>query len=540
MSRDLQVTLGPRRAWSTVGTTRATGFAFRGETLLGADDLAAVIDAAPAEGLQPMLRRLTGSFAAIRESRDGVDAIVDDIRGIPLYSVEDGSRWIVTDDPLHVAPDARRAGSSWTTRAELLKSSFVSGIDTLLDAVHEAEAGAFLRIPSGAGEPLTSCGYYTFEPNVDPDTSGALVDAGLEVHRAAVERTIRFADGALIVVPLSAGLDSGILAALLSTSGLERDQILTFTFGQSGNRESEVSRRVADALGLRWTFVPYTEAMWQDVARQSRWPGYLAWASSLAAAPGFTDIPAVSSLREQELVPEGSVVVPGHTLGFLAGSFIPGGLARRRRGSRADVIDAILRTYYKYRSDDLVATLVGVRASEVAEALRERVDHALPATPASMPPEQLVGLTEQFGWKERQAKMIVNGVRAYEDQGLRWAVPWWDREVIDFWSSVPLEQRVGQRLRRELAQRVGWPEGSRSRLDSLQERVERNVRMLRLDGPAKKVRNLARRATRHSRYHDDELACLALFGEERFLASYTGTQVPRAFLSEDVLSALDR
>ena len=538
-ARDVTVVVGPRRKWSIVDGTRATGFAFRENRLLDAEALARLVDAAPIESLSSLLEGLTGSFAIMRETPDAAYAIVDDIRGIPLYRVVDGGQHVVTDDPLHTSPDARARGGDWTTHAELLKSSCVTGADTLLDDVRQVEAGSLLRIPIDPDEAETSERYYRFRPNLDPDTSQDLAEIGVEVHRAAVHRMIRFAGDALIVVPLSAGLDSGILAALLAASEVDREQILTFTFGRPGNRESEVSRRVADTLGLRWEFVPYSESTWEDLARQAWWPEYLAWSSSLAGAPGFTDIPAVFELRRRELLPDGSVVAPGHTLGFISGSFIPGSLLQRRRGSRADVVDGVLGAYYKYRSEDSIGALLGQSATDVTEALRERADRALPATSPSMPREELVSLTEEFGWKERQAKMIVNGVRAYEHQDLRWAVPWWDREVLDFWARVPLRQRVGQVLRRELAELAAWPTSSRSMLDDLQDRLDRTVHVLGLDGPAKRMRNLARRSTKRSRYHQDEMACLALFGEARFLESYEGTQTPRAFLAEDVLSALD-
>jgi hypothetical protein len=134
--------------------------------------------------------------------------------------------------------------------------------------------------------------------------------------------------------------------------------------------------------------------------------------------------------------------------------------------------------------------------------------------------------------------MIVNSVRAYEHQGLRWALPWWDREVIDFWAGVTLRARVGNRLRRDLASFVGWPVATRSQLARAQASLERQARILTLDQAAKKLRNLARSSTTRSRYRNEELACLALFGETRYQASFHGTETPRAMLAEDVLATL--
>ena len=536
----VRVIVGPRREWSVVGGTRATGFGFRGETLLRSAELAGLIEGTGPELLPSLLDELTGSFAAIKESPGAVHAMVDEIRGIPLYCI-DGNPRVVTDDPRHADPSVHLRGCGWERKAEFLKSTTVSGTGTLLDGVLGAEAGSMLRVPTDPAQPVAVVPWYAFRSGLDPDTSSDLVELGFETHRAAVARTLRFAGDALVVVPLSAGLDSGILAALLTRSGLDvaAEQILTYTFGRTGNRESEVSRRVAETLGLRWEFVPYSEATWQRVASEPWWPDYLADASSLAGVPGYDDLPAIAHLRTRGLVPDGSVVVPGHTLGFISGSFIPGSLLRRGRGSRTDLIDAVIATYYKYRSDRVLAELTGRRESEVTEAVRERADRSLRETPASIPRAHLVSLADEWGWKERQAKMIANSVRVYEHQSLRWALPWWDRQVLDFWARVPLRQRVGQRLRRAIAERVEWPTTSRSMLDSLEALLDRSVRMASLDLPAKKLRNLARRSNKRSRYHGDPLACLALFGEDRFMRSFHGTETPRALLAEDVLRSLE-
>ena len=535
----VRVAVGSTRAWSTAGDARATGYAFRGEKLLRAEQLAAAVDATPPDALAALLDELTGSFAAVKESPDAAYAIVDQIRAIPLFCVEHGGCRVVTDDPVETIPGVLERPSHWAKRAELLECLCVTGPDTLLDGVRQVEAGSLLKIPTAWDEAVESRPWYAFRPNLDPDTPESLLEKALGTHRAAVKRTVRFADDALIVVPLSAGRDSGILATLLAQSGVDREQVLTYTFGRRGNRESEVSRRVAATLGLRWELVEYSDAMWSALAREPWWPGYLTWASSLAGVPGFADLPATSELRRRGLVPDGSVVVPGHSLDFPAGSHIPGMLLRRHQGSRGDVVDAVLTAYYKYRSDDVVAAMVGRSTADVAEAVRERVELSVPPTPASMSREQLVSVTDEWGWKERQAKLIVNSVRVYEHHDLRWALPWWDREVLDFWARVPLRQRVGHPLRDELAEVAGWPTTAPSTLGSLQSWLEHQARTLALDGVAKKVRNAARRVTKRSRYRHDELACFGLFGEERFVRSFHGTETPRAILAEDLLESLD-
>jgi asparagine synthase (glutamine-hydrolysing) len=64
------------------------------------------------------------------------------------------------------------------------------------------------------------------------------------------------------VVPLSGGLDSRIIVAMLKRLGVE--DVICFTYGKKGNREAEISRQVAEALGYRWYFVEYTKEKLYD------------------------------------------------------------------------------------------------------------------------------------------------------------------------------------------------------------------------------------------------------------------------------------
>ncbi len=100
------VVVGPRREWSAVGGARVTGYAFRGDQLLRAEQLAATVDATAPDALPALLDDLTGSFAAIKETPDAAYAIVDPIRGMPLFCVEEQGRRVVTDDPLDAVPGA--------------------------------------------------------------------------------------------------------------------------------------------------------------------------------------------------------------------------------------------------------------------------------------------------------------------------------------------------------------------------------------------------------------------------------------------------
>ena len=58
---------------------------------------------------------------------------------------------------------------------------------------------------------------------------------------------------------------------------------------------------------------------------------------------------------------------------------------------------------------------------------------------------------EFLDFNERQAKFIVNSVRAYEFFGYEWRIPLWDTELINFFLKVPMKYRISQDLYKKYA-----------------------------------------------------------------------------------------
>jgi asparagine synthase (glutamine-hydrolysing) len=54
-------------------------------------------------------------------------------------------------------------------------------------------------------------------------------------------------------------------------------------------------------------------------------------------------------------------------------------------------------------------------------------------------------------FNERQAKFIINSVRAYEFFGYEWRMPFWDTELINFFLKVPMKYRINQDLYKKYA-----------------------------------------------------------------------------------------
>jgi len=131
-------------------------------------------------------------------------------------------------------------------------------------------------------------------------------------------RLIEIANGRAIVVPLSGGYDSRLIVLMLKRLGYEN--IITFTYGRPGNKESEVSRKVAELLGLQWEFVPYSNEDWYRWYNSSERKDYSKLAGNSCSLPHIQDWPAVWQLKNKNLIPGDCIFVPGHSGDLPAGS----------------------------------------------------------------------------------------------------------------------------------------------------------------------------------------------------------------------------
>jgi asparagine synthase (glutamine-hydrolysing) len=252
-------------------------------------------------------------------------------------------------------------------------------------------------------------------------------------------------------VPLSAGLDSRFIASGLAAAGYAK--VHCVAYGRAGNREAVTSRTIAQRLGYRWSFVPYTTATVRAAWATADHRAYEAYADSLTSIPFPQDYLALTALRARGELPPGTVVVNGQTGDFITGNHVSRALAGNASGSDAArltrILDALVAKHFKHWSG--LATperLARIRALLTAEIA------AVGGLPAD--PGRDHGVYEYSEFVDRQTKYVINGQRLYEYFGLDWRLPLWDRPYLDFWARAPRDAKVGQALYRRVLLRDDW------------------------------------------------------------------------------------
>ncbi len=445
------------RRWSRYDSAAVRGRAFANGTLLEGADLAArfgdTIDgnAGSLEGVASVAATLEGFYAAVVDTDEETLLVADGARSIPLYYTSAG----VVSDHGRIVRDAIDAERDPVAESEFLLTRYVTGPETIWRGVFATQPGEVVRLGDGEIDRLTYREYWPRGTAVADGTHGRL-ESALET---ALDRLERVAGDRPVVLPLSGGYDSRLLASALVGRGRE---VISFTFGRSGHPDVEVSREVASRLGISWEFVPYDESTWWEWYPGETGRGYREHAFGGDALPFLAEVPALHWLLEAGRLPEDALYCPGHTVATpserlpqFASDAGTGGNATGCTPSSTDrevvapslegLVEYVLERHYNLWDADHEVVRDAFTERIVAGLLGDRntadVDDPASAAAAS----------ERWEWRGRMATFTNGDLRAYDHAGLEWWLPLWDPAYVRAWERVPLEYRREKRLHTELA-----------------------------------------------------------------------------------------
>jgi asparagine synthase (glutamine-hydrolysing) len=522
--------------WSAHGGTHVRGTAFRGDEMLDAASLCRRFDACAGDAakFRALLDALNGFFAVVHVRGDKLLAAVDIIRSIPLFYGEKDGQLFVGDDARWVRDAVGDSQRDPDAEREFLLVGYVTGRDTLYENVKQVRAGEMISAPH-PGEDSALRSYYFRHKHGSYSSDGC--EDLLRTHDDALLESFRrlaaYANGRKIVVPLSGGYDSRLIAFMLKR--LDYRDVLCFTYGIQGNTESEISRSVAEALGFPWELVPYSVERWSAWFASEGRRRYSVFADGLCVVPIHRDWPAIEELVRRGLAPRDSVVCAGYAADLPAGSF-------SAAYPSLYVSKNLLSGHVLLRYVHCLYCLRRPSAGD-AEFARERAGQVVPAGPHL----DTADLFEEWFTLEKVAKFVVNAVRAYEHFDLDWWLPFFDRSFIGFWLSVPPPSRFGQALYRRHVDSIGLELGVSplpSKKTGLGPMAKALVRDLVIGTPSWERRQLARRrrlgaAARRRAYRADPIALWGMVDDKTFAAGYTGIETVYSFLAERLLEELD-
>jgi asparagine synthase (glutamine-hydrolysing) len=513
--------------WVQVGNTHATGQAHdaSGKLLRAAEIAGAFASLASHDAWGATAAGLNGRFAVVKLDETHAFAAVDRLRSVPVFYAHVEQGFVIADRADSIRPLLHSSTLDPAAVIEFRLAGYVTGDQTLVAGLHQLRAGHVLAQQSGDPAEGRQYAYYQFRHgNFSAGDDETLTRRLVDVHERVFRRLIEDVGDRPLAVPLSGGYDSRLIGVMLRDIGFRN--VLCYTYGVPGNWEAGISHELASHLGFRWTMIPYSASTWREWATTPEFKRYFREAGNLSSTPHIQDWPAIFELRKRGDLPDDAVIVPGHSGDFIAGSHIPKWYRDRSRLERRQVLQSLFNAHYSlwdWPSDPDAA---------LWRTISERVER-ITGPIGDCSAEEAADAFECWDCQERQAKFIVNSVRVYDSFGLAWRLPLFDSELMDFWSRIPLESRVGRRLYFEFVDRCQRLPITPANTDHSAAVVAaiRWMDRLGLRPLVKRGRRVWRRVNWQEQYQGGDMAWFSLVDSKDFHARYTGREIGHSFFA---------
>jgi asparagine synthase (glutamine-hydrolysing) len=371
---------------------------------------------------------ITGSFAFIIECRDYVIASVDVVRSIPLYFnkyavVSDSARYV-----LSASPDKLHNSDSIM---EISRSGYSISNKTLYNSVNTLCAGQVAIIRNNNYKIYS---YYSYIGKENNDTSFAVMSKQLLEHIfELVERIKSNYHGREIVVPLSAGTDSRLIVSALKYVGVKN--VTCFSYGHKESFEIKAAREVTERLGFKFIAIEINRKKIKDYYKTDEFNDYFFEMDSLSSVPYISESYQMSYLVNNNLISSDAIIINGNTGDFISGGHIP---SNATRNDHLLIKDEYIKKHYSLWGS-LIENKSNLRIwHNTTKNIRDRgINIEELSAPA------LYELAEYCG---RQSNLIISNQQVYDYFNLDWDVPFWSKDYIEFWSTVPYKYKINKKM----------------------------------------------------------------------------------------------
>ncbi|MFC0272282.1 asparagine synthase-related protein [Metabacillus herbersteinensis] len=382
------------------------------------------------------LPHLNGFFSVIYEKDGILFASVDRLRSIPLFYCKTSDDFLISDNLSWIKEQIGDEQIDDVSSEEFLLTGYVTGTDTLYPKIKQLQAGESLKYSSNSHNLEVESYFELRHQEPSQFSSEELIRELDTIHISVFKNLIKTFKGRQVVIPLSGGYDSRLIAVMLKR--LNYKNIICFTYGKPDNAEARISKQVADELGFKWCFVPYNETKWKKCYESKEYNQYVDFASNFSSLAHIQDFLAVKELKKLKIINDDAIFVPGHAYDFLAGSHIPANFVKSVQLSDNDLLKTIINKHYNLWRWDRSKREIN---KKLVLKLKKQIGSKLYSNNAEVADD-----LEKWDWQERQAKFICNSVRVYEYFGYEWRLPLWDNDLISFWSKIPMQLRINRGL----------------------------------------------------------------------------------------------
>jgi asparagine synthase (glutamine-hydrolysing) len=382
---------------------------------------------------------LNGSFLLILSDEQNrcVHVITDRWGSVPLYWGWRNGRLFISDEYWWIARNIEAQELNKVAVAQLLQFSYVLGTQTLIEGVCEFSPHAVTSVDYTQEPRVSQKQYWSYRLTEDTDLPETeLLDLMSHIFQKMFEiyaDAIKKRDWR-VGVPLSGGLDSRFIAW-----GLKRADVpvTAYSYGTPGLQDLVLASRVADSLAI-----PIKEIVWED-ERPFTGKRHDDLVSLIGPTTTYAHGVGASAINE-ECQSACDVFLPGHSGDFIAGSHV---LDYYLHAWDGRLVRLAVERVHKKLNDRSLRRLFPWSSRHwdiVQDSFRETIK--LNDDPS------MLSLAQRWTTEQRIRRFTLRECHVYRNYGYQVMIPFWDYEVVDFFTGLPRKYLYRRYLYRRLMQ----------------------------------------------------------------------------------------
>ena len=390
--------------------------------------------------ISSFIESIDGHFAIVVHKDDFTFIAVDKIRSTPLFFTKIKDNFFIDSDPKNLVNlNSFDKIIEENARLEIAMSGFVIGNKTIYNNLHSLKAGEIVIFQGNSYEYLQYYKYFGEIINKSfEDYLKELSEVTLNIFRKMLNKI----GDRQIIIPLSAGNDSRLVASILKHLGAKN--VKCYSYGTPANFEVKIAKIISQKLDYEWKFIPLTHKSEKFFYASKDYKKYLDYSETYCSVPYIQSLSTVKYLKNINWINDDAIFINGFSGDFISGGHI-----------NLNILDASKLENIEFRKENILSQLIEKHFSlwgylktdlnknnlkvnlwnEIVEGCsdiqKNSNDHLL---------------YEYSEFIDRQSKYVISGQRIYEYYGYDWRLPLWNDEYLLFWQKVPLNYKLKQKL----------------------------------------------------------------------------------------------
>ncbi len=425
--------------WTSGQGVHTVGKAFLDNELLETADLHRSFRGASSyDAFRELVADLNGQFAVIIEQDNRLWAAVDHIRTHPVYYTVFDDRIFIGDDYPAIDDTIEHKSPDRVSAMEFIVAGYPSGPHTLHPDINKMRAGEILSIDTSRSSPeVDTDEYFQY-----PQASDPIYDKNELFNRIdtalinAFERTIEVADDRPIILPLSGGYDSRLIALMLHR--MERQNVHTFCHDRQESEDMRLSKKIADDLGYKWEPLTFSDEELEEAKKSSKYEEIYSSIGNFGTLQPNPMTIKISEHYNSVVEDKNPVYLIGHTAAA-PGGFMPSFFDKISKATKTTVLHTIFDYHYNKGIWD---------RNKYGDDFEARIFNELPYQNYSET-DSAISAIEYWYWRERIPNRLLTPplVRHYLNE-TRW-YPLWDKEFTKIFLHFPSKYRLNKKTYHE-------------------------------------------------------------------------------------------